>query len=339
VATLFVQRVISLPISRLKAGTRRIAGGDLSTRIDVRGRHELAALAHDFNRMAEDLSRTHKEVREWSQKLEEKVVEKTTELQAAQKQVLHMEKMASLGKLSATVAHEINNPLSGVLTYARLVEREIEDQPVDPAVRPELVRYLQLVQRETSRCSQIVNNLLVFARRSATEMSSIDLNEIVERSLMLIRHHLEMHDIRLEKALLVGDPGLVADAGQVQQALIALFMNAVEAMPDGGALSVRLYGEKDAVRIDVADTGSGITPEALPLIFEPFFSTKTAESGVGLGLAVVYGIAHRHGGSITVESRVGAGTTFRLRFLRIPPEQEEEATTLRPAREPVEASP
>jgi two-component system NtrC family sensor kinase len=333
------RRFVHQPISRLQEGTRRIAEGHLGTRIDVRGGHELALLADDFNRMADDLERTSHEITEWSRTLEEKVVEKTAELQSAQRQVMHMEKMASLGKLSATVAHEINNPLSGVLTYARLIERELEDQPVDPAVRPELVRYLQLVQRETSRCSQIVNNLLVFARRSATEMSSIDLNEIVERSLMLIRHHLEMHDIRIEKALLAGDPGLVADAGQVQQALIALFMNAVEAMEDGGALSVRLYGETDAVRIEIADTGSGIAPEALPLIFEPFFSTKTAESGVGLGLAVVYGIAHRHGGSITVESRVGEGTTFRLRFLRVPPEQEEEATTLRPAREPVEASP
>jgi two-component system NtrC family sensor kinase len=265
------------------------------------------------------------------------VVEKTAELQSAQRQVMHMEKMASLGKLSATVAHEINNPLSGVLTYARLVERELEDQPVDPAVRPELTRYLQLVQRETSRCSQIVNNLLVFARRSATEMASIDLNEIVERSLMLIRHHLEMHDIVLDKSLLEDDAVLIADAGQVQQALIALFMNAVEAMPDDGMLSVRLHGDADAVTIEITDTGSGIAPEALPLIFEPFFSTKTGESGVGLGLAVVYGIVHRHGGSIIVESRVNEATTFRLRFPRVPPDPDDEATTLEPASEPVEA--
>lgn len=333
------RRFVHQPIRRLQEGTRRIAEGDLGTRIDVRGGHELALLADDFNRMAGDLERTSQQITDWSRTLEEKVVEKTAELQSAQRQVMHMEKMASLGKLSATVAHEINNPLSGVLTYARLVERELEDQPVDPLVRPELTRYLQLVQRETSRCSQIVNNLLVFARRSATDMASIDLNEIVERSLMLIRHHLEMHDIRLEKALLDDDPGLVADAGQIQQALIALLMNAVEAMSGGGLLSVTLHGDADAVQIEIADTGSGIPPDALPLIFEPFFSTKSGESGVGLGLAVVYGIVHRHGGSITVESRVDEGTAFRLRVPRVPPDPEDEATTVQPASVPVEASP
>lgn len=337
-AGVIFRRLVHQPIRRLQEGTRRIAEGDLATRIDVRGGHELALLANDFNRMAGDLERTSDELTEWSRTLEEKVAGKTAELQSAQRQVMHMEKMASLGKLSATVAHEINNPLSGVLTYARLVERELADQPVDPAIRPEMERYLQLVQRETIRCSQIVNNLLVFARRSATEMVRIDLNEIVERSLMLIRHHLEMNDIRLEKTLLVGDPVIVADAGQVQQALIALFVNAVEAMPDGGALAVTLQGDADAVGIEIADTGSGISPGALPLIFEPFFSTKMAESGVGLGLAVVYGIVHRHGGSITVESRVDEGTTFRLRLPRVPPDPEAEATTERPAPEPVEAS-
>jgi len=313
------RRLIHRPIRRLQEGTRRIAEGDLESRIEVEGRHELALLAADFNRMAEDLARTEKQITEWSHTLEDRVVEKTSELRDAQRQVMHMEKMASLGKLSATVAHEINNPLSGVLTYARLVERELDEQPIDEETHKELVRYLQLVQQETSRCSQIVNNLLVFARRSPTAMAMVDVNAVVERSLMLIRHHLEIRGIDLETSYLVRDPGIEADAAQLQQALVALFVNAVEAMRTGGRLSVRLTGDADLVRIDIGDTGTGIEPETLPLIFEPFFSTKIAESGVGLGLAVVYGIVHRHGGRIDVESAVGVGTTFHLRFPRTPP--------------------
>jgi two-component system NtrC family sensor kinase len=313
------RRLIHRPIRRLQEGTRRIAEGDLESRIEVEGRHELALLAEDFNRMAEDLARTEKQITEWSHTLEDRVVEKTAELRDAQRQVMHMEKMASLGKLSATVAHEINNPLSGVLTYARLVERELDDQPMDEATRAELVRYLQLVQQETTRCSQIVRNLLVFARRSPTAMAIVDVNAIVERSLMLIRHHMEISGIESEATYLVDDPGIEADAGQLQQALVALFVNAVEAMPGGGRLDVRLRGDAECVRIDIADTGTGISADALPLIFEPFFSTKTGESGVGLGLAVVYGIVHRHGGSIEVESTVGEGTTFHVRFPRTPP--------------------
>ena len=319
VSALIFRRLVQQPIRRLQDGARQIAGGDLSTRIDVEGGHEMALLARDFNRMAEDLSRSQREVTEWSEKLEEKVVEKTAELRSVQRQVLHMEKMASLGKLAATVAHEINNPLSGVLTYARLVERELSEQELAADVRGELERYLHLMQRECTRCGGIVQNLLLFARRTATDLTVVDLNEIVDRSLMLVRHHLEMQGIELKSAQLEGDSRIVADAGQLQQALIAMFVNAVEAMKAGGTLTVQLQGDAEAVHIDIADTGVGIAPDVLPQIFEPFFSTKHDESGVGLGLAVVYGIVHRHGGSIEVESEPGVGTTFHVRLPRQAP--------------------
>ena len=189
--------------------------GDLDTRIEVRGRHELARLAEAFNQMAADLSAARREVTEWSQKLEEKVVEKTEELGRAQRQVLHMEKMASLGKLSATVAHELNNPLSGMLTYARLVRRELAEQPIEAEIRDELTRYLSLVEKECSRCGGIVQNLLLFARRTGAAMAPVDLNEVVERSLMLVRHHLEISGVKLHSELLAGDSRIVADAGQI----------------------------------------------------------------------------------------------------------------------------
>jgi len=164
-AAVLIKRLVQRPVLRLCEGTRRIADGDLDTRVEVRGRHELARLAEAFNRMAEDLRAARSAVTEWSQKLEEKVIEKTEELSRVQRQVLHMEKMASLGKLSATVAHEINNPLSGMLAYARLVRREIGNQPISAGAREELTRYLALLERECVRCGTIVQNLLLFARR------------------------------------------------------------------------------------------------------------------------------------------------------------------------------
>lgn len=338
VAALIFRRLIHQPIGRLQEGTRRVASGDLETRIRVRGHHELALLAGDFNRMAEDLSRAHRERTEWSQNLEDKVQEKTAELRSAQRQVMHMEKMASLGKLSATVAHELNNPIAGMLTYARLIERELAEQPIEPATREELERYLHLVQQECARCGSIINNMLVFARRTGSEMTSVDLNEVVDRSLMLVRHRLDLSGTELRSTLLEGDARVVADAGQVQQAMLALLVNAVEAMKEGGVLTVRLEEEAHAVHIDIEDTGPGIAPEVLPLIFEPFFSTKDKESGVGLGLAVVYGIVHRHGGTIDVESEPGAGTKFHLRFPRIPPASAVEGAEGKPTDEPAEHS-
>lgn len=323
--TVLFRRLIQTPVQRLASGTKRIASGKLDTRIEVAGHHELAHLARDFNHMAEDLAEAQRELTDWSQTLEEKVIEKTDALRQAQRQVLHMEKMASLGKLSATVAHEINNPISGILTYARLVERELGAQPLNSDIRGELGRYLNLIQRECKRCGEIVQNLLVFARRSGSEMRPVNLNEIVERSLMLVRHHLEMRNIHLDAHLLEGDPTLVADPGQLEQAMVALFVNAVEAMSNEGTLTVTLRGGPDTLCMDVTDTGIGIPPSVLPLIFEPFFSTKDDESGVGLGLAVVYGIVHRHGGSIEAESVIGKGTTFHMCLSRIPPE--EPATT------------
>ncbi|MCR4411391.1 MAG: ATP-binding protein [Thermoguttaceae bacterium] len=324
VAAVFIRRLVHRPVFQLYQATRRIADGDLDTRIEVRGGHELARLAEAFNQMARDLGDARREVIEWSQKLEEKVIEKTEELRRAERQVLHMEKMASLGKLSATVAHELNNPISGILAYARLVRRELDEQPLEPGVRDELTRYLGWMEKECGRCGAIVQNLLVFARRTGAAMAPVDLNEVVERSLMLVRHHLEISGVRLRSEFLSGDSQIVADAGQLQQALVALLVNAVEAMngPDAdyAELSVRLSGDADEVRIEIGDTGVGIPPDVLPHIFEPFFSTKEKENGVGLGLAVVYGIVRRHGGQIDVESEAGRGSVFRLRLPRKPPE-------------------
>ena len=184
------------------------------------------------------------------------------------------------------------------------------------------------MDQECRRCGDIVKNLLLFARRRGAEFAPIDLNEEVERSLMLVRHHMEISGIELRHQPLEGDSQIIADPGQLEQALVALLVNAVEAMAgagdDGGVLSVGMTGTADEVSIDIGDTGQGIPPEVVPRIFEPFFSTKEEESRVGLGLAVVYGIVQRHGGTIEVESEPGRGTVFHLRLSRRPKGGEEQ---------------
>lgn len=319
-----VRELVHKPLRKLKEGTRRLAEGDLDSRIDMEASEELARLARDINHMATDVQAARQELARWSQRLETQVVTKSDELRRAQGQVVQMERMASLGKLSATVAHELNNPLSGILMCARLVERELADHTLPAGPRDEIEKNLCLIQQECQRCGSIVQNLLLFARHSdGAPMAPVDLNDVAERSLMLIRHHTQLSDIVLDFQPLAGDTTLIGDAGQLEQAMVALLVNAIEAMtgPDGGGgtLSVRLSGDEEFVTIAISDTGSGIHPDVMPQIFEPFFSTKHQESGVGLGLAVVFGIVQRHAGTIDVASEPGKGTTFTLRLPHRPP--------------------
>ncbi|MCC6229830.1 MAG: HAMP domain-containing protein [Phycisphaerales bacterium] len=316
IVAIFIRRLIHEPVERLHEGTQRIAAGDLHTTIDVSGQHDLAQLAGAFNGMVKDLRGAREELGEWSRTLERRVEEKTQELRQAQRRMTQVETMASLGKLSATVAHELNNPLGGILAYARLTRRELAEQGLEPGVFAQIDSYLRLIDRESVRCSEIVKNLLVFARGQSVRTKMVSINEIVDNSLMLVRHHLEMHKIRLEASLLDGDPTIVADQGQIQQAVLALLMNSIESMHGlkerPAVLTVRMRGDADRVEFSVQDTGVGIAPELLPHIFEPFVTTKGETSGVGLGLAVVYGVVHGHGGEITVQSKVGEGTMFTV---------------------------
>ncbi len=215
-----------------------------------------------------------------------------------------------------------------MLIYARLIRKEIGRQPIDIDIRDELTRYSALLEKECSRCGAIVQNLMVFARKTGAAMAPIDLNEVAERSLMLVHHHLEISGVKLDSQLLTENSQIVADSGQIVQALVALLINAVEAMnglEEGEAvLSLRLHGTDDHVEIEVADNGIGIPDDVLPQIFEPFFSTKDDESGVGLGLAVVYGIVQRHGGHIEACSNLGHGAVFHVCLPRCAKVEEEE---------------
>jgi two-component system NtrC family sensor kinase len=314
----FVYRIVRRPVMKLVEGTQRIAQGDLDTRIDVTTKDELGVLASAFNGMTQDLHKAREEANQWSQQLEQKVAEKTAELGRIQRQVLLMEKMASLGKLAATVAHELNNPLGGILNYAKLVERVVRDETLDEAGKREVQRYLTAIQQESRRSGDIVRNLLLFARPSQASFAPVHLSQIIERSLLLIQHRMTMASITCDYQRAEQDDMLTCDPDQIQQVLVALLVNAIEAMEDGGNLHLGLTPSASTMELVVADTGVGIPEDAIGHIFEPFFSTKDKESGVGLGLAVVYGIVQGHHGTIDVTSQPGQGTTFTVRLPRSP---------------------
>ena len=267
----------------------------------------------------DELDRNRAELAEWSRTLERRVAEKTEELQDAHEKMLVVEKMASLGKLAATVAHEINNPLAGIGTYARLLRKA-------KGHNPRAERALAMIEEEAKRCGRIVRNLLLFSRDQGACFSEVKLAEIIDRDVMLVHHAADLGEVEIVIDIPEDLPPIHADRGQLQQLLLVLVMNAIEAMPNGGTLTIRARREPDGeIVLTVADTGCGIPPEQRAAVFEPFFTTKEEGRGVGLGLAVAYGIVERHGGRIELESEVDRGTTFTIHLpqVRVPlPAQE-----------------
>jgi two-component system, NtrC family, sensor kinase len=233
---------------------------------------------------------------------------------ADQARILHQDKMMSLGRLAASVVHEINNPLSGILNYARLMARVLQQGELTSERRDKFQRYLGIVETETSRCSQIVSNLLSFSRRSPAAFAPVDVVELIHRCVILSRHKLDLSNIRLETAIQQGLPPVEGDFNQLQQGIINLIFNAIDAMPQGGSLTLEAQAGDQAqtVSIRVKDTGPGIPPEHLSSIFEPFFTTKSEGHGLGLGLSTVYGIVERHHGSIEARNTDEGGALFAI---------------------------
>ena len=233
---------------------------------------------------------------------------------ADQARILHQDKMMSLGRLAASVVHEINNPLSGILNYLRLMLRILDEDQLDEDQTQKFQHYLELAENEIERCSQIVANLLNFSRTSPPAFGEVRIEELINRCILLSRHKLELSNIGLESNIQMNLPPVKGDFNQLQQCIINLIFNAIDAMPGGGTLTLEGHCEagKRLVVITVKDSGEGIAPADLPYIFEPFFTTKSQAYGVGLGLSTVYGIMARHKGAVNVESHPGEGATFTL---------------------------
>ena len=311
---LFVWRVVAKPIQALEKGTERLSQGELGYQIEVQSHDEVGDLAHSFNGMSLQLHAANDEIVTWAKTLEDRVEQKTKELQRAHAQMLHVEKMASIGKMAAVVAHEVNNPLSGILTYAKLLSKWVGTGQTAHEKREEAMQCLDLIAAESRRCGDLIKNLLSLSRTAPMNVQSVDLHAVINRCLMLVRHQLELVGVELQLKLADDLPLVHCDPAQIEQVLLALTMNAIDAMPRGGTLWIetRLSSNKSEIEIIVRDDGAGIAPDVLAHMFEPFLTTKESGRGVGLGLAISRGIVERHNGRIEVESEVGRGTTFTV---------------------------
>ncbi|MGA9209347.1 MAG: ATP-binding protein [Terriglobales bacterium] len=310
----FVWRMVHIPVKKLTAGTERLTHGQLGYQLDIVSRDELGELALSFNQMSRQLHEAREEADEWARLLEARVEDKTRELNHAHQQVMQSEKMASIGKLAATVAHEINNPLAGILTYAKLLRKWLDRDGWSAERRDEVRGSLELIECESRRCGEIVRNLLTFSRSSPMNLQWVDLNQVIDRCVRLVQHQTELNNVQLQPQMAEELPQVQCDAAQIEQLLLALIMNAVDALPHGGNLWVRsrMVPEIGAVQLEVQDDGVGIPESVLPNLFEPFFTTKEKGHGVGLGLAISKGIVERHRGRIDVDSKPGQGTKFTI---------------------------
>jgi two-component system NtrC family sensor kinase len=311
---LFVWRVAGVPMKLLKEGTQRLGRGELGYQLEVRSADEIGQLAESFNGMSRQLREAREEITSWTRTLETRVEEKTRELNRAHEHMLQVEKMASLGKLAATVAHEINNPLAGILTYSKLLKKWLDRNAWGEDQRTEIRNSLDLMESESRRCGEIVRNLLMFSRAAPMRLERLSLNAVIERCANLVQHQTELANSRLQLHLDKELPTMQCDPGQIEQVVLALVMNAIDATRGGGNICLRTRQLPDTAGIEfqVCDDGSGIPPDVLPHIFEPFFTTKEDSHSTGLGLAVSRSIVERHHGRIEVESKVGSGTVFTL---------------------------
>ena len=318
----FIRKMIHKPIKELNDATKEVANLNLNHKVDIHSRDELGNLAYSFNKMTGQLKEANEAVQNWSSQLENRVKEKTEELEKTQAQLISAERMASMGELSAMVAHEINNPLSGILSYAKVSSKYLSREKIDAETLESVKHNLTFISDETKRCGNIVKSLLVFARKTSGDFKEEHLNIIIDNSIKVIDHSIEMQELVLVKDLDQENDLIQCDAGGIQQVLVALIVNSIEATSRGGKITIKTdcRTEKDRIRIMVTDEGKGIPDDVLPHIFEPFFSTKVKSTG--LGLSVVYGIVEQHGGAINVESKVNKGTTFTIVLPRVSPKTE-----------------
>jgi two-component system NtrC family sensor kinase len=302
----FATTSIIQPVQKMVAATHQIADGDLNHKVEIQSQDEIGELASAFNQMAEKLKTANRELVDWGTTLEKKVEERTKELVEMQARLVQSEKLAGLGKLAAGIAHEINNPLGGILIYSHLL---LEESKKDTSAYENLKK----IVKETTRCKNIVKGLLEFSRPKEPEMMMTDINDAVLRAMAIFEPQALFHNIEVRKEL-SELPRIVADSSQLQQVFTNIIANAAEAIAGNGILTIRTSLDKqtDRIKVEFTDTGHGIKPEDMTRLFEPFFTTKEVGKGTGLGLAISYGIVQKHQGSIEVRSKVGKGSTFTV---------------------------
>jgi two-component system NtrC family sensor kinase len=325
----FVHRLVYLPLRDLETGASRLSSGNLEQAIPVRSGDEFGQLAGSFNAMTVALKNSQSELREWAHTLEQKVAKRTQELRIAEAETARTEKLASVGLLAAGIAHELNNPLTGVLTFTTLLRKKMPDGSAD-------AEDLDLVIQETKRCAGIIRRLLDFAREKTPEKKFADLNQVIEDTVRIIERPASFRDVEIAMDLDRDLPPVWIDADLIKQVIMNILVNAQHAIEHEGSITVHSRRCLEAkspepgaqpmpmAEISIVDTGCGIPEKNLKRIFDPFFTSKEVGKGTGLGLSVSHGIVRAHGGLIEVESSVGRGSTFRIFLpLKPPPEDAE----------------
>ncbi len=315
VLILFTRREIKKPLNELLIVTEAVAAGDKSTRVKIRPGQldDMRMVSEAFNDMLDNLQSAQTELENWSQQLEYKVQKKSEELGAAQNELMHIERLAALGKLSSSVAHEINNPLSGILIYTKLIHKQLSNPEISESKKENMLKNLKLIETETKRCGEIVKGLLDFSKKDQEDFEPRHLHEILQETFDLMTHPVKIANIRFIKEFTASEDFIYCSPNQIKQACMGIIVNASEAVTENGEIILRsLNPDEDHVRIDIIDNGIGIDPEDLPHIFEPFFSTKQQARGIGLGLSIAHGIIQNHKGKIQVKSEPGVGTTLSV---------------------------
>jgi len=311
----FTRKKIKDPLNELIKVSIAVANGDKSTRVEIKPNQldDMRMVSVAFNDMLDNLHTANDELENWSQQLEYKVQKKSEELGAAQNELMHVERLASLGKLSSSVAHEINNPLSGILIYTKLLHKQVSNPELYEAKKDTMLKHLKLIENETKRCGDIVKGLLDFSRKDQNDFEPKHLHEILQETYDLMTHSIRIANISFLKDLSAKSDLIYCNPNQIKQACIALLVNASEAVLENGEILIKTHNpDEDSVVFEISDNGLGIAPEDIPHIFEPFFSTKQDVSGIGLGLAIVHGIIQNHKGKILVRSELGNGTTLSV---------------------------
>jgi two-component system NtrC family sensor kinase len=308
VVTDYMVRQITRPIGEIVAATRNLAAGRFDREVEVNRQGEIALLAQSFNQMLRSLRQMKADLEEWGRTLEDKVQQRTEQLVAMQNRVAQSEKLASLGMLAAGVAHEINNPLGGILSLTALA---LEDLPPEDPCR----QNLDEVVRQSERCREIVKGLLEFSRQQEAGSDLTDVRQVIDETLSLMTKQSLFFNVNVKKHYDDSVPMVPADHSQLQQVFMNIIMNAVQSMDAQGVLTVEVEAMEDSrVEIRISDTGCGIPDTYVDKVFDPFYTTKPEGEGTGLGLSIAYGIVTRHNGTITVDSKVGEGTVFTVRL-------------------------
>ncbi len=309
------RRRINKPLKAIFKASESVSKGDISTRLEINPNqlNDVRMVSVAFNEMLDNLHAANIELQNWSHQLEYKVQKKEEELSAIQNELIHTERIASLGKLSSSVAHEINNPLSGILTYTKLVQKRLKKLKIDDEVLEPVLNYLSIAEKETKRCGDIVKGLLEFSKKDQHDFEAHHLHKIITDAYHLMAHQMKIAEINFNTEFSAKSDLVQCSENQIKQACIAILLNAYEAVSENAEIFMKTSNpDEDNIKLEIIDNGVGIAQEDIPHVFEPFFSTKEKASGIGLGLAIVHGIVQSHNGRVEVNSELGKGTVIAL---------------------------